>query len=356
LTTEATHDAQPSTPPRSDIRQHRLEVLLRAETPIAHHMEVRGNVALVQTKGVILDTGEKVKIPFITGATMRHLIREASALALLDAAGMLHAGALSESALRLLFAGGMLTGRGDASKFSLEAYRKMADLIPSLALLGGCADSRVVPGKIQVDDAELVCSETMDRMSPEVRGYLAGQRKDAEPAKPYQPQTRRAHVESMTRVRMDPMLNPGKRTLLTTQALAAAEQQAEKGEAAHAEDDAVAREKSKSTMMPFEYEVVTQGSLFRWGITATTHSVLEADALYCALSAAMNEPQVGGKRGGGHGRLKVLAVWNRDRPLAPAHETGGLVPLDGPVLGSAFRAHVKAHAAEIRAWLGVVDA
>ena len=77
---------------------------------------------------------------------MRHAAREVSSYAMLRAAGMLE-GALSEAALRLLFAGGMVTGRGDAGVINLDRYRELCALVPPMALFGGCTDNRVQPGK-----------------------------------------------------------------------------------------------------------------------------------------------------------------------------------------------------------------
>src|SRR5690606_25571706 len=85
---------------------------------------------------------------------------EAAAYALLDAAGLLGAEKLSEAALRLLFAGGMVTGRGEASVVKLDQYRELCELVPSMTLFGGCADNRVIPGQLIVEDAVLVCEET----------------------------------------------------------------------------------------------------------------------------------------------------------------------------------------------------
>lgn len=98
---------------------------------------------------------------------MRHGLREAIAWAMLDAAGLM-GDALSEAALRLLFAGGMVTGSGgDAIK--LSEYRELVGIVPSLGLLGGCAQNHVVPGAVHCDEAVLICEETLptiERLAP----------------------------------------------------------------------------------------------------------------------------------------------------------------------------------------------
>src|SRR5262245_29758625 len=109
--------------------QKRFEFILQAAEPIAHHSETYGNAQVAMRKKVRQPDGSFASVPCITGDTLRHGLREASTYALLDAAGMLADPDLSESACRLLFAGGMITGSaGGAVK--LGDYAEMVDLIP----------------------------------------------------------------------------------------------------------------------------------------------------------------------------------------------------------------------------------
>lgn len=332
----------------------RYEMLLEAQTPIAHHAEVMGNHAVLMDRKLRMPDGTFQKNHIVTADTMRHGMRAASTYATLEAAGMLDNPGLSESALRLLFSGGMVTAKGDAGNINLEAYRKMVELVPSLAIFGGCVDARVVPGQVQIDDAELICAESLHRYSDSIRGYLDGRRPDGVVAAQVV-DPRRAHVEQVTRVRMDPLLDPGKRKLLSAGAEAEVQKRLTSGEVAHEEDDAVAKESSKSSMMPRSFEAICAGSLFRWGLTATTYTELELDTLVASIAAFLHHAQVGGKKGTGHGRLKLVAVWGE---VAVGHvaDTSVLTTLDGKSVGALFRAHVKAHATEIKSWLGGVNA
>lgn len=127
------------------MRQVKFEFILRADQPIAHHSETFGNQAVSARRKVRQSDGTWAHVPVVSGDAMRHGMREASAYVFLDAAGLLHDGGLSEEALRLLFAGGQVTGSsGGVSK--LNDYREMCDLVPPLALFGGCAQNRVIPG------------------------------------------------------------------------------------------------------------------------------------------------------------------------------------------------------------------
>mgnify|MGYP000899917987 CR=1 FL=1 len=322
----------------------KYEFLLCAETPIAHHAEVFGNHAVVARRKIRQPNGTWAQVPIISGDSMRHGLREAAAYAFLDAANMLDKGELTEAALRLLFNGGMVTGRGDASNIKLDQYREMIDLMPALAILGGCASNRVIPGRIQCEDAILVCQESKG-LVPAWTLEEAGE-----------VDTCRAHVEVAQRVRMDALLDPGKRKLLSDGANADAQRRLLTSEVAHDMDDAVLREDAKSSMMPRTYETVASGSLFSWRIVATLTSELELDTFHTMVAAFLSNARVGGKRGTGHGLITALKgrniVVNR-----PAERTNTLdLAALAPKIGEMFRAHVRERADKIRPFLTQVDA
>ena len=114
----------------------RYEFLVRAVDPIAHHQENIGNMAVFMRKRMVLPNGSVDRVPYITGDSIRHKVRESSAYATLDAAGLLDEPALSEGALRLLFSGGTVTKKGKANVIDVDAYRELVALFQPLALLG----------------------------------------------------------------------------------------------------------------------------------------------------------------------------------------------------------------------------
>jgi hypothetical protein len=322
----------------------RFDILLEATTPIAHHQEVFGNAAVIMRRKVRLEDGSFAQVPIITGDTMRHGLREAAAYAYLDAAGMLDAGALTEAALRLLFAGGMVTGRGDASVSRLDDYREMCELVPPLGLLGGCAGSRVIPGRLIVDDAIVVCEETRRHCSPwmlDRAGEMSGAR---------------AHVETHQRVRMDPLLDPGKRKLLSGDASHQIEAKLRRSDNAHVDASATEAEASKSTMMPRTFETISAGSLLSWHVEATLMSELERDTFHAMVAAFLGNARVGGKRGTGFGAIRAVAANEvvLQRPAETMHAVD--VTAFGPAVGQLFRDHVRAHAEKARTFLSKVDA
>ncbi len=322
----------------------RYEMIIEAATPIAHHSEVMGNHAIAMRRKIRLPDGSFVTVPIVTADSMRHGLREAAAYAFLDAAGMLGEGELSEAALRLLFTGGMVTGRGDASNIKLDDYREMVDCVPPLGLLGGCASNRVIPGRIVSEDLLLICEETR-HLTPvwmhEKAGEIAGAR---------------AHVETHQRVRMDATLDPAKVKLLAEGDQARIAGKLLRSENASIDDDAVEREVSKSTMMPRSFEAICAGSVLSWRVQATCLSDLDVDTFHAMIGVFLSNARVGGKRGTGFGALRPVAANRVDvqRPSAAlaAVDANAL----GPRVGELFRAHVKERAAKIRTFLRSVNA
>lgn len=322
----------------------RYEFLLCAESPVAHHQENFGNTAIAMRRKVRQSDGTFASVPTLTADTMRHGLREAAALSFLDAAGLLGAESLSRAALRLLYSGGMVTGRGDAGQISLDRYREMVELCPTLGLLGGCCDSRVIPGRLFVEDAQLVCKETQAFMPQWILEQVTVL------------DTCRSHVEEQQRVRMDPLLDPAKRKLLTQGEQIAITNQLTAGEVAHESNDAIAREDAKSTMLPRSFECIVQGSLFYWAVTCNCLSELDLDTLHVMLAAFLYRPVVGGKRATGHGKLRVVAA--RDVRILRPSETSDVVDTQalGKRSGELFRTHVGARKEQIKRWLSEVDA
>lgn len=325
------------------VEQRRFEFLLRAETPISHAQETFGNTQTIMRSQIIQPDGSRVNVPIITGDTMRHGLRESAAWLLLEAAGIAE-NRLTEAALRLLFAGGMVTG-SSGSAVSLDAYRKLVELIPPLALLGGCASNRVLPGRLAVDQAVLVCAETVQFLPQWVREYMGEMAVSS----------CRAHVEHVQRVRMDPTLDPGKRGLLTEAERAVVEGRLLASEEASTAQDAVAASETKSSMMPFSYERVAQGSMFFWGITVTSFSALDMDTFTAMVGTFLRRAVVGGKKGTGHGLLKPVKA--QDVILASFTERSESLEIEPTKkVGELFRSHVAERAAAIGELLQTVAA
>lgn len=324
----------------------RYDFILEAMTPIAHASESIGNTSLVMREKRRLQDGTFAHVPIITGDTMRHGLREASSYALLDAAGMLDKPALGEAALRLLFSGGMITG-SEGGAVKLADFATMVDLCPPLGLLGGCAQNRAIPGKVQVDAADLICVETEHRMPEWVLDWVKERKMSISSA--------RGHIEEVMRVRMDPSLDPGKRNLLTDGGLSV-ERKLMMSEHGKEAGDAVLAQSSKSTMLPRNHETVVAGALFFWSVAATVNSELERDTFNTMVGAFLRDARVGGKRATGHGRIRPLIAKQitvqRPKEAPENIDVGALAPK----VGSLFYSHVSERKAKVAEFLASVDA
>jgi len=328
------------------MRLKRYECVLEAALPIAHHEETIGNEAVIMRRK-LRHNGGWAHVPIITGDTMRHGMREAAAYALLEAAELLGEEKLSEAALRLLFAGGMVTGRGSAGTINLDRYRELCELVPSMTLFGGCSDNRVIPGQLVVEDATLICEESVRYVPSWALAFAAEHFGELD--------TCRAHVEEVQRTRMDPTLSPQKRRLLPVGDQVEINRRLTASEQASAEGDAVGREREKSSMMPRRFERVAQGSCFSWACEATVYDDLQFDTFQVAMAAFLTNARVGGKRGTGHGLLRVVA--GQDVRFVTTAE---LTPVDVTALaeqvGSLFRSHVAKRKDRIAEFLRSVNA
>lgn len=328
--------------------QTRYEMIVRARDPIAHASETIGNSSIFCRKKVRVPGGEVAHVVYLSGDSIRHQLREAAAYGTLHEAGLLDDPQLSEGALRLLFSGGVVTGRGDAAVINLDAYRKLVALFPPLALLGGCADNRPIPGQINVDEGNLLCSEMLHLTPPWVVEWARenGERID----------TQRSSVEEVQRVRMDATLVPEKVKLLSDSAKVTVNARLLKSEKAHEDADSKAKGESKSAMMPRTHERLVQGSLLWLGIEARTYTDLEFDAFNFAVACMLNNFRIGGKQAQGHGRLEFVAGARiHFEPSAGKLESVGAEL--APKVGDLYKAHVKSRKDELTGWLrGAVNA
>lgn len=328
-----------------EFRQHRIELLLRAEEPIAHHEGSVGNVGIIMRRTCFLPNGRKTKVPIITADTLRHGMREASALATLEAAGLLDA-VHGESALRLMFSGGQMLKSTDTLR--LDDYREMIELFPPLALLGGCAGNRIIPGRMSVGDAWLVCEESRHRLPGWVTEKLDEDGVQCNGA--------RAHVERVQRVRMDPMLQPQHRALLSAGEREAVEGRLVRSDDAARDDDDAEKLRTKSTMLPFAFETIAAGSLFFARVDARTTNLLESDTLAVTIAAWLHNARVGGKKGTGHGLVRLVAARGFERSQTAEPTLSALALGETPAEIERYRAHIAARAERLGVWLAGVAA
>jgi hypothetical protein len=306
-----------------------IKLLIEAVTPISHASEVQGNHSLLMTRKQRTSDGIK-DIPIVSADSMRHGLRECGATLCLGLAGLLdrpEGPQLTEAALRLLYSGGMLTGRGDASVIKLQRWREVCETLPIVSLMGGCVDAMMIPGKLRVSDMVLICTETATQhggLLPEgttLHGF-------------------RSHIEQTQRVRFDVTRDPHKQRLLSDGArtsvdgrMLAKESSREQGEIG---------EKDRGRPMPHSYEAVCAGSLWSWQISHDNLTEVERAILFLTLAHFFKTWRVGGKRGTGHGELRAIRAEECSLPIFAEMRTEA----DVTGLSAGWLATAKAHMQE----------
>jgi CRISPR type IV-associated protein Csf2 len=348
-TTEHTTPATPAPEGPPMVRERlRFDIVLEATTPLKHLAGNEGNIGYLATRQVRLPAslgGGFASVPMISGNAMRHALREAASWCLLEASGQMNA-RHREEVIRLLFNGGMLAG-GDGA-ISLAEYRRLVEFLPHLSLFGGCS-GRIIPGRLEVDDALLICEETWHLLPAKVQAAVIELRVPSGGALG----SASEHRAVETNVRMDSMLSPQHRGLLSESEAAKVSGRFEAREVA---TDAAAKDRTKSTMMPYQSETLTTGSLLYWRVDATTWSDLERDTLRLTLGAFLHNARVGGGSGTGHGRLR--AVWGENLrwpSLLAAAESTDLAMLTNGKVGELFVEHVASRREAIAAFLREVE-
>lgn len=320
----------------------RYEMVVRCKDPIAHSSTTIGNAQLIMRKGVRLIGGKYVDVAYITGDAIRHQLREAAIYGTLYAAGLLDDPKLVEGAVRLLFNGGGLTGRGSASVINLDRYRELVALFPPLAIFGGNTDNRSIGGQLNVDEGNLLCKEMLHVTPPWVIEWA----KDAGE----EIGTRRKAVEEVQRVRMDALNNPETLKLLSEDARMRVMNRMLSAEKAHEAGDGKLAKENKSEMMPRTFERIKQGELLWLGVEARLYSALERDAFDFTLACLLNNFRVGGKRGTGHGRLEFVkgARCTFAPTMGKFEDVGSEL---APKTGELYKQHIQFRRDELISWL-----
>lgn len=144
----------------------RIEIEAVALDAIHHGAGVSGNTQRLRTQTVVLDDGSVAQVPFVSGSSFKHLLREGMvrhALAVME----VEDGSMNKAQVDLLFSGGHLS-KGGAS-VDLSSARELESLFPALAVCGYSAGNTMRAAKISVDNFHVVCAENKWR----VPGYLA---------------------------------------------------------------------------------------------------------------------------------------------------------------------------------------
>jgi hypothetical protein len=231
---------------------------------IHHGAGVSGNTQRLRTQEVVTETGDVVRVPFVSGNSIKHMIRDGSVRFALEAMAVPD-GALSKPVVDLLFSGGHLSKGGAA--VDLSRARRLAEVFPALSLCGYSAGNFMTASKIRVDNLHLVCAENRWRVPTDVvsnplleqdagayRGEEFGTRHEA---------TKLPHVRSLLALEDQRKLDEARSTALRP--------------------GAQAKVKGSSQMI-YDFETILPGSQLWGGITFEDVSDAEMVALRAGLS------------------------------------------------------------------------
>lgn len=298
--------------------------------PLHHGAGTAGNTQVLRRQDVVTAAGELVRVPFISGNSLKHLVREAGVRFALDAMAVAD-GTLSKPVVDILFSGGHLSKSG--SSVDLSRARKLAELFPILSLCGYSAGNEMVGSKLRVGHLHLACEENAWRapvgMTAEVRHFEL-------PAGSFISEDFGTRHESARLPHVSRLLLPE-----AVEARAAAKSKAK--------DTPGASEKAEgSTQMIYDYEVLIPGSRW-WGrIDYVDISEGERDALWSALSYACQGLggsgghlfRVGAKSSIGLGLMEWrLSGHVRQLDIAPTRPDASLLPVLSGDEGASLRGY-----------------
>lgn len=151
-----------------EVANSTVDLTLTALSPVHHGGGTAGNTAILRLGEVVNPhTGQQTAIPFISGNSLRHAIRDALAWHLARVL-RIEAGGLSKLVVDLLWSGGALTTTGN--QIDLARARQLGQ-VPPLALLGYSAQSDIVSGPLRVSLLNLVCAENGWRLPAHLRDH-----------------------------------------------------------------------------------------------------------------------------------------------------------------------------------------
>lgn len=238
--------------------------------PIHHGAGIEGNTQLIRTQDVMLPDGTPARVPFVSGNSIKHMIRDGGVRFALEAMGV-QAGTLTKKVVDLLFSGGALTKSGSA--VNIAKARSISELFPVLSLCGYSAENFMQSSKINVSHLHLVCSENKYRLPHSLSG---------------DPQTKNRAMSSRAEefgTRHEPTRDPTVFGLLTD---------GDREKRLKEISNGGKKKENKSQQMIYEFEVVRPGTKWFGDIIFNDLSTMELIALRSAIERASVDHYEGG--------------------------------------------------------------
>jgi len=311
----------------------RLHFTALALDPIHHGAGNVGNTSVLRKQDVILPDGKTARVPFISGNSIKHKIREAAASFALQAMGV--SGGLTKAQVDLLFSGGSLSKSG--SSVNLSQARQLEELFPVVGLCGYSAGNTMTASKLTVEHLHLVCAENQHRVHAELADEI-GDALLSRRAGQYLGEDFGTRHENK---------NPAVQRFLTYE-----ERKRIEGEKSKKKDE-VHADKGDSLQMIYEFETIRPGALFFGCIHFRDVSDMELAALQSALGFACEGQTedgrmiytIGAKSSIGFGRVGIRWVGQLRASLRPPEFTDAdaLTSFDKTERISAYVTHLRAN-------------
>lgn len=132
-----------------------LQGRFTTKSPLSHISESISTGSLLNERPIIQENGEIVNVFCYNGNAWRGQLRDLCALYLIEKIGI---ESLDTETHNFLFSGGKI---GGASKFDLTNMKLHFSLLPHFALLGGCLNNMMLPGKVAFFDSLPICQESI---------------------------------------------------------------------------------------------------------------------------------------------------------------------------------------------------
>lgn len=323
----------------------KIEIIATALEPIVHGAGNSGNTQLLRMQDWVYIDGDgrviRCKVPFISGNSMKHRIRDGAVRYALDAMGV-EDGTLTKPEVDLLFSGGHLSKSGAA--VNLTTARKLAELFPPLSLCGYSAGNAMEESRLRVSNLHLVCCENDDRVPDDLRHHPM-----------LRVSATSLRIEEFGTRHDQATKSAGRRWLTEGDSAAVSERKTKAltGKAAK-EPATAADDRGDSAQMIYDFQAIAAGAVL-WGEVAFAdlsegESAALASAFHYAATGRRGKDLVmglGAKNSIGYGSVKVqLRTSLRIGP--PMYQETAL-SVEGDDSARRYQAHLREHRDEILA-------
>lgn len=321
--------------------------------PISHIGESAGIGSLFNQEEIIMPGGRKTRVPCITGAAGKGILRRVGMEVMLALLGLDpekanylshdQANPLTQHKLEVLFNGSILTSVGERG-VKVDVGAQLAELIPWFAMVGGCLGNQMLKGRMAVDNLILICQENEWRLKmidQDIKQVTGTDGLEVMPthdllsAREHLSMYKRSHKDDFKGGSVLRFLPPGKREQIL---LLQAENQKEREGAGWQDEEA-----GQHVQMRYEVQGIKAGSQFFWSITGMDWTDLMHDAFQTTLAFFLSRPYLGGMSARGFGRVHLEFLGAN--VVEPAQ--GRLETALAPKPGDLYRNHLDQRRDEI---------